>query len=352
MPTIDALTQTRWPEDGLEAVEACPLCGQTARTTLYTNLTDRVYGCAPGLWNLYRCANCGCAYLNPRPNAETIGLAYANYATHQTTAAQPLRELIQAPTRGSALRRGYLNGRFGYHLPDANPLGNLILRGFPSVRGHTDRLVRSLPLPANQPRLLDLGCGNGDFLIQIREAGWDAIGLEPDPDAVAAARAQGLNVEQGLLDDDLFQEASFDAITMSHVIEHLHDPIATLRRCFRILKPGGKLWIATPNLDAPGHRAYGVHWRALEPPRHLVIFTLGSLHQACRKAGFRPQTVRGTSCVLFIYTASEALKRGIQPSQEVFLPPPDIARRARRINTRARLYPALSDEIVVLATRP
>jgi len=78
----------------------------------------------------------------------------------------------------------------------------------------------------------------------------------------------------------------FSFITMSHVIEHLHEPIKTLEDCFRLLQPGGTLWIETPSIKALGYSYFHDKWRGLEAPRHLVLFSPDALKFALQKAGF------------------------------------------------------------------
>ncbi len=87
---------------------------------------------------------------------------------------------------------------------------------------------------------------------------------------------------------ELFHDQSqlFDLITLSHVIEHVHYPIDLLRACHRLLKPGGVLWLETPNIKSYGHRFYGRFWRGLEPPRHLVIFSPSGLFSILNDTGF------------------------------------------------------------------
>ena len=293
-----------WPAGGLESVDVCPICGDQRRRVLLTGLTDQAFLSAPGRWTLHRCGDCGAGYLDPRPTPETIGLAYSRYYTHavaEDRAPAPAADAEPTLTRFAA-----------------NRIARAMLHLLPgSTEDAEDLAARHLRPPAPGARLLDVGCGSGRFLLRAKSLGWDVYGIDPDPDAVAAARRSGLAIEQGALTDSTFPDGYFDAITLSHVIEHLHEPIATLRQCHRLLRPDGRLWIATPNLDAPGRGLFGESWRGLEPPRHLVIFTWRSLEQALREAGFRSRFERVVSCnAAVVFSASVALARGRDPYTE------------------------------------
>src|SRR5439155_5528518 len=119
-----------------------------------------------------------------------------------------------------------------------------------------DKYTGYLCYPGKGARLLDIGCGNGCFLLQMRALGWEVTGVEPDPKSAAEAAAAGLDVRVGLLDDQSLPERHYDAVSLSHVIEHLHNPLETLCICRQILKPGGIIFIATPNFAAGGHRLF------------------------------------------------------------------------------------------------
>jgi SAM-dependent methyltransferase len=133
--------------------------------------------------------------------------------------------------------------------------------------------------------LLDVGAGNGAFLRRMRDLGWDVMGHETDPVAAEVVRRAGIPCAEGPLDGAELG-ASFDAITMHHVIEHVHDPVHTLSTCRRLLEKGGTLWIATPNAESLGYRRFGGNWGGLECPRHLVVFSRRGLEVALRRAGY------------------------------------------------------------------
>jgi SAM-dependent methyltransferase len=151
-------------------------------------------------------------------------------------------------------------------------------------------------------------------LRRARDAGWEVLGIDLDENAIDAARKQGLNVRLGdidILDPNCEQ---FDIITLSHVIEHVHYPTALLKACHNLTKPGGYIWLETPNIQSQGHKLFKEHWRGLEPPRHLAIFTLDALQNALRAAGFTEIKVQPYSPICAdMFMASQAILKGLGP---------------------------------------
>jgi 2-polyprenyl-3-methyl-5-hydroxy-6-metoxy-1,4-benzoquinol methylase len=288
-----------------EPVGACPLCGDHRRKLLHTGLVDRLYT-APGTWQLHRCWCCGAAYLDPRPTPESIATAYDVYYTHDPT-PEPAGETGAVRHLRKALRNGYLNARYGYELRPAARVGRLVVPLLPGQRAAADRHVRRLARPRDAARVLDVGCGNGEFLLEMRAAGWETHGHETDPRAVERAREQGLDVRAGALEGGAYPAGFFDAVTLSHVLEHLHDPVGTLKTCRELIRDDGVLWIATPNLASYGHARYGRAWRGLEPPRHLVLFTPSALVRALERAGFSRVELQRAASARWVYEASERL---------------------------------------------
>lgn len=274
-----------WPLGGLERVARCPACNSGDREVLYSGLTDRVFFCAPGEWTLHRCQNCGCGYIDPRPTPASISLAYSSYYTHGSTSLE-----TDNPTRLGLIRRalgnGYRNWRFGTTFKPENMVGVMLFLLWPSVRKRLDQGLRNLPKRPKNGRLLDVGFGGGEFLEYAKEGGWHVAGADPDPVVVESARSRGLDVRQGGIQAFSDEVGSFDAITLSHVIEHVFDPQHDLDNAFRLLKPGGVLWIQTPNVDGPLHRRFGRNWRDLDPPRHLTLFSRKALFGCLTASGF------------------------------------------------------------------
>ncbi len=124
--------------------------------------------------------------------------------------------------------------------------------------------------------LLDVGCGTGSFLSVMKDGGWTVKGLEPDDKARALALQKGLDVSDN---STLFSlpRASFDAITLWHVLEHVHELHSYLEQLRKLLKPGGFLFIAVPNYTSGDAMHYGAEWAAYDVPRHLYHFSPASM---------------------------------------------------------------------------
>ncbi len=247
-----------WPTNGTESVPFCPVCGCSEKTTLHAGLSDLTFNVAPGAWNMIRCNYCHSGYLDPRPTSETIELAYVNYYTHEDT-SQKIVGLFGRLRRGIA--ESYANWRFGTHFAGQITMGHIFALFLPRLRRYLDvRYGRHLP-DANERgskrRLLDVGCGNGEFLACASAMGWLAEGIDVDPAAITAATAAGYSARQVAIDDPSLIQESYDQITLSHVIEHVAAPHEQLKGCFNLLAPGGRLWLQTPNIDSLGHEVFG-----------------------------------------------------------------------------------------------
>lgn len=307
---------TSWPADELEHVPVCPVCGGAARQMLHENLVDNVFFVAPGHWILYRCTQCKNAYLDPRPDQASIGKAYGTYYTHAAgetrTGSGNSGPLHRLKLR---LSNGYVNQRYGTRREPASPSGSWLAKLLPRQRQRLDVEFRYLQKPRAGQTLLDIGCGNGDFLLNAREAGWDVAGIDPDPKAVAVATQRGLDVSVGSVESLTGRSGCYDAITLSHVLEHVHDPRLVVQAIHRLLKPGGVIYVDTPNIESRGAQFWGKNWRGLETPRHLVLFSLEGLVGLLKAVGFENLKIkRRTAVRKFVYLSSLRMQLGKSPN--------------------------------------
>lgn len=244
---------------------------------LYQSLRDGLFGIS-GEWDMKKCGNpdCGLLWLDPMPIEEDLGKAYRTYYTHQDPSA-PATTLLRRVYR--QVKAGYLAGKYGYETGKTSPLSRLLGLMFylhPGRRARLDASVFYLPAQPGA-RLLEVGCGTGATLKGMVDLGWHAEGVDFDANCVLNARSKGLKVHHGDLMAQKYRGSTFDAIVMSHVLEHVPNPLQVLQESYRILKPGGVLVVLTPNTASFGHWVYGDNWRGLEPPRHLHLFNAKSL---------------------------------------------------------------------------
>lgn len=348
--TTSCSSQNNWPEEGLESVATCPVCGAKERTLLYEGLEDRVFFCAPGKWSLYQCEGCRSAYLDPRPTPMTIGLAYQNYFTHKPTLSKSYKHLDIKAYIKKSLANGYRNFKFGTDFRPAWKIGILAAWLMPYQRANIDSFMRNLPKSMPGQRLLDFGCGSGEFLLVARNLGWNVLGIDLDSKAVQVARDYGLEVLQGGIEQLINENVGkFDGITLSHVIEHVYEPRVLLEACRKLLNPGGWLWLETPNLDSEGHRYFGSNWRDLDPPRHLALFTNSSLKQLLIDAGFsKIETEPYRPVCNMVFTASDAISRGMDPFGES-RPSSKLGKVIKRAEAKAKQDPYTREFITLKA---
>lgn len=287
----------------------CYVCG-TLGECLYENLPDRLFG-ASGRWNLKKCPNlkCGLVWIDPMPLREDISKAYQNYFTHNETSKTSHTLLQRAYLLAKA---GFLAYRYGYHKTSVSNWKKLLgvfVYFHPGLKADFESGVMFVPAEP-KGKLLDVGCGSGSLLKIFSKVGWQTEGIDFDPTAVENAKSKGLQVRCGTLEEQKYPDNHFDVITMSHLIEHVYNPLEQLRECHRILRPGGYLVLVTPNINSLSHRRFKEDFFHLDPPRHLHIFSPQALRLLSEKAGFQKiklvTTIRQANNV---YLASRSIQR-------------------------------------------
>ncbi len=282
----------------VEPRPTCRICGGDGEL-LYDALLDHQYGVS-GEWSMRKCRSkiCGLVWQDPMITASDLPLAYKNYYTHGNP---------------SSFSPGNFWGRtFAF-----------IDRRIASLLGLMPERIRYRNgfLDDRSPgSLLDIGCGSGDFAANMRLQGWSVRGTDADPEAAeTVSRNHGFEVDVGELTDLAYPDESLDAVTSRHVIEHIREPETFLRECWRILKPGGRLVLVTPNVASLGHQIYREHWQGLEPPRHLFLYDTRTLHALARNCDIESlslfSTAQGAS---YIFRSSERIRVGQYDAAQSF----------------------------------
>jgi 2-polyprenyl-3-methyl-5-hydroxy-6-metoxy-1,4-benzoquinol methylase len=214
-------------------------------------------------WNAYACTNGGYGYHGPIVMCRQCGFVYAD-PRPQSNEVLDIYEAVQDPL--------YVEEREGRVL---------------TFEHHLRPLERCTG-PANGRRLLDVGAHTGVFVDIATRHGWDAWGIEPSKWAVEQARAQGLQMHLGTLEEAAFPAGHFSVVTMWDVIEHVPDPFSTLQAAWRVLEPGGLLVVHTMDIDSLFSRLLGRRW-PWYMEMHLFYFSRHTLAAMLNKAGFRVQ---------------------------------------------------------------
>lgn len=236
----------------------CPQCGHEDEfSPLWIDTTTH--------WPRARCPQCGLIAVHPMPSESEIAAIYTD-----------------AGRGGQSVNRGYRR-----LLLEAMQAPEDQLRHVSSYREATEwgelfdweSFESSLP---ETKRCLDVGCASGRTVAAFHRLGWDASGVDPDPQAIACAREHRLNVMVGSIES--VDSGGFDLITLADVIEHVSDPLAMMGTVYEKLAPGGLAYVKTPCADSLPHRLVGQRW--LESSEHLLFFSERTLADLARRCGF------------------------------------------------------------------
>lgn len=291
-------------------VGRCPVCGAGEATTLF-EAPDFLHG-VPGRFRYRSCGRCRSAYQDPRVRDDGLPRLYpGGYYTHsppppggapEPTPVRRLRDRLREGVVAAVRREG--------GAPWWGRLGG-------AVRPVRERAFRDLPDPviprSTEPgRALEIGPGSGEALALLRWAGWEAEGIEWDPDAArVAAERSGRPVRTGDFMAADLDEGAYDLVYLSHVLEHLPDPAAALERIRALLKPGtGRAVLVHPNLHSLGARRFGRAWYPWDPPRHLVLPSVPGIVEIAGRVGLRARVTTRSATAHRISARSRARRAG------------------------------------------
>lgn len=233
----------------MEALPVCPACGHHK----FLHFTDTVdFSVTKEKFSLMKCSHCATLATLPQPDETEIQRYYQSnqYISHTNQSESRLISILYKTARGYALKR-------------------------------KRKLIEALK---TKGCLLDIGCGTGSFLREMKNTGWKVYGVEP---ATAARRQAEMLLQQPLF-ESLEQAANLkvSVITMWHVLEHLHRPDAALKLCYECLEENGLLVMALPNYCSYDAQYYQNYWAGYDVPRHLWHFNQEAIRMLAERQGF------------------------------------------------------------------
>ena len=214
----------------------CPWCG-SSKAEIKMEVKDEFL--SQEEFHLCECTNCGMLYTMPRPSKDKIGEYYKSdkYYSHQENKSGFIPKLYE------------------------------LVKSF-NVKNKFNMATKGKTIG----KLLDIGCGVGDFIHTAEQKGWDCVGVEPSDEAknIAKSRTKGNIIDSEKLEQ--IQDQNFDVITMWHVLEHVDDIKWQVNQLQRLIKDDGRIVIAVPNYKSYDSEFYQQHWAAYDVPRHLNHF--------------------------------------------------------------------------------
>ena len=243
-------------EHNLEKRLACQVCRKESQKK-HIEATD--HNVSGQKFAITECLNCGFRFTNPRPKEETIYKYYQskNYISHSST------------------KKGIINKI--YH----------IVRRYQFYK--KKRLIQ-VNSKIEKGKILDVGCGTGDFLKYMKVSGWETEGIETDEGTRRVAKAKVCeNIKENL---SLIKDGTnYDVITMWHVLEHVYDVKEYLNKVYKLLKTGGVLIVGVPNCESYDAKKYKENWAAYDLPIHLSHFRKNDIKEFAKKSNFRVNNV-------------------------------------------------------------
>src|SRR3989344_2594999 len=242
----------------LEAV-ACPLCGARDDKKLYEK----------DGFNVVQCRACALVYINPRLSAIALEALYnANVISPQDYYQEHISQDLKHFSKRLAIIERY----------------------------------------KKSGSMLDIGTNVGTMLKVAKDKGWQVRGVEFNHEAVKFGNEHfGVNIEDRDFTKTKYEPASFDVVTMNDVIEHVTDPVTTLKEIHTILKKDGILFLTTPNIGALMARITKSHWLHLKPNEHLTYFSPHTIRVLLERAGFKLDHLQSIG---HVRTLETVLKKG------------------------------------------
>ena len=238
----------------------CLICNIKTKV-VQNDLKDDRYGC-PGGFSIFECKNCTFAQLSKRLSKSEITKIYSKY--YQTKNITPTEIINQAKSRHGPFWAWFLGTNNTAHY----------------------NISKSAKF------VLDIGCGTGASVLELKNLGLNASGIDPDPSAKRNGKALNLNIETGFVDSKKLKRNFYDVVTASQVIEHTPNPIYFLKKCKTLINKNGKIIISMPNYDSIFRKVFSSKWINWHVPYHQDFFTKKSIKIVAKKCKLKISSIK------------------------------------------------------------
>ena len=274
----------------MDNIKHCTICNSDQIHSIYW-VPDRHYG-IQGEYNISKCNTCGLVFLNPMPNEKELADFYPQESYYSYNISYKRRNSVKNLI-SSMLFLGY------------EPKDNKLLTKMGNGKGK---------------KMLDVGCGNGWFIYQWKNRGWDVYGVEPGLNGAKTGRKAGLNIHHGDLLSAKFESESFEYIRLNHSFEHIHNPDEILQEIHRILKPEGTLFIGVPNINSFNGKLFKQYWYYLGAPFHTYSYSDKTLPVFLEKQGFKVKKIMYNSWFMGLLGSFQIFlnRKSGKPSEQGF----------------------------------
>lgn len=255
----------------------CGVCGCSKTKQIFMS-QDFIYG-NKGEWPVSRCERCGVVFMNPRIPPSEIGEYYPKTYYTNVKLDPGMTALGRALFNAVAASRGYK-----INSDESLPLRILAWLSLP----YTSRYIMPAKIidPVENGKVLDIGCGNGSMLTRYKRLGWQTFGQEISSDSGEIAKEAGHEIFIGDLFDANYPSQGFDAVTLWDSLEHIPNPSEVIQEVYRLLKPGGKIYISVPNFGSWYGRKFEDKWYMFTSPVHYYHYDKKTLAFLLSEQGF------------------------------------------------------------------
>lgn len=253
----------------MKLIKKCPICANK-EIKFFFNQSDKNLNIL-GKFSLSECKNCEAIFLNPQPSYKESKKFYPKEKYYSLDIIKTEEDSIKTKIKLKLYKTYFSEKKNIFKKIFFSPI-KFIIRGTKIKKGLN---------------LLDIGCGSGQFLYEMRSLDLKVYGVEPGNFDKEGNKKYNLNIKNTNLLKAKYPKEFFDIITMNHVLEHLNNPNKTLKEINKTLKKGGLLIIGVPNTNALAKKIFGKNWLSYDVPRHIINYSNKNLRFLLYKNEFK-----------------------------------------------------------------